>query len=56
MNLQEDALPVCLSTSITDENVKVVKKIIMQNRRGVIRKIAWANQYVEQPVMYIEPQ
>ena len=39
-NVNDDACPGCPSTSITNENIEAVKKIISDNRRITIRKVA----------------
>ena len=38
-DVNADAGPGCLSTSITNENIEAVKKIILDNRRITIREV-----------------
>ena len=39
-NVNDNAGPGCSSTSTTDENIEAVKRMILDNRRITIRKIA----------------
>ena len=39
-DVKDDALPGRPSTSITDENIEAVKKMILDNRRITIREVA----------------
>ena len=39
-DFSDDARPGCLSTSTTDENIEIVKKMILYNHRITIREVA----------------
>ena len=39
-NVSDDARPGCLSTSTTDKNIEIVKKMILDNHRITTREVA----------------
>jgi hypothetical protein len=39
-DVNDEALPGCRSTSKTDENIEAVEKIILENRRIIVREVS----------------